>query len=283
MKLYAIENGYFKLDGGAMFGVVPKSLWQRYVTPDAQNRVPLAMRSLLIEEGKRLILIDCGMGDKQSPKFFGHYSPFGAENLDASLAKHGFHRDDITDVFLTHLHFDHCGGAIAKGKKDAYLPAFKNATFWSNEKHWQWATQPNPREKASFLWENIQPIAESGQLQFVEGDGPFLAHSPLGFGIHRVDGHTESQMLPHLCYKGYHIIFCCDLIPTHAHIPLAYVPSYDVRPLLSMQEKASFLEEAHRHQYLLFSAHDPEKELMTISQTQGRFQLLETYKASDIF
>lgn len=283
MKLYSIETGYFKLDGGAMFGVVPKNIWQRYTTPDSENRVPLCMRSLLIEDGTRLILIDCGMGDKQSEKFFSHLAPFGKANLDASLAKHGFHRDDITDIFLTHLHFDHCGGAIQKNENGVYQPAFKNAIFWSHEKHWQWAVQPNVREKASFLTENILPIQESGQLKFIPTNKDGVIKSvPLNFDIYLVDGHTEAQMLPSLTYKNHKIFFCCDLIPTHAHIPLPYIPSYDVRPLLSMKEKEHFLEKVSREKTLLFSAHDPEKEIQTVTKNNGKFQLLESFKISDL-
>ena len=213
MKLYPIETGNFKLDGGAMFGVVPKTIWNRTNPADENNLIDIAARCLLIEDGNRLILIDTGMGNKQSEKFFGYYSLWGTHSMDKSLAKYGFHRDDVTDVFMTHLHFDHCGGSVQWNKdKTGYEPAFKNAKFWSNDKHWEWATKPNVREKASFLSENILPIQESGQLHFItRPEGDYLTQSELGFGIFFADGHTEKQMLPHIQYQDKTIVFCADL------------------------------------------------------------------------
>lgn len=266
-----------------MFGVVPKSLWKQKAHPDANNMVPLCMRSLLIEDGHRLTLVDCGIGNKQSEKFFSRYFLFGEATLDRSLAQHGFHRDDITDVILTHLHFDHCGGAVKTNEKGLYELTFKNAIFWSNEKHWKWATEPNPREKASFLTENILPISESGQLQFVPPGDFYAEETPIGFGMYFVHGHTEAQMLPCLQYKGHKIVFVCDLIPTHAHIPLAYIPSYDTRPLLSLTEKERFLSQACEENILMFSAHDAQYELYTAERFKNNFRLKNTYSANDLF
>ncbi len=277
MKIYPIETGNFKLDGGAMFGVVPKTIWQKTNPADVNNKIRMSMRSLLIEDGNRLILIDTGLGSKQSDTFFGYYDLFGNFSLERSLAKLGFHKNDVTDVFLTHLHFDHCGGVV-EYKNNRLRPAFKNAKIWSNEKHWNWAINPNPREKASFLKENIYPIQESGQLQFVEN-----ALEQLGFSIIFVNGHTEQQMLPVLNYKGQTIVFMADLLPTIGHIPLPYVMSYDTRPLLTLQEKEQFLNEAAVHNYYLFLEHDAYNELCTVQQTEKGVKLKETYKFNDIF
>ena len=279
MKLFFIETGNFKLDGGAMFGVVPKSLWQRTNPADANNMIDLAARSLLIEDGERLILIDTGMGNKQSEKFFSHYYLWGNHSLDASLAQHGFHKDDITDVFLTHLHLDHCGGSVQWNKnKTAYQPAFKNARFWTNQAHWEWATQPNAREKASFLTENILPLDESGQLQFVED-----AESQLGFQVLYVNGHTQQQMIPHIRYKGKTIVFMADLLPTAGHLPVAYVMGYDTHPLLTLEEKEAFLNKAADNNYYLFLEHDPYHQLITVKHTEKGVRLSEVFSCSDIF
>ncbi|MEQ3689926.1 MAG: MBL fold metallo-hydrolase, partial [Flavobacterium sp.] len=234
MNLHAIEAGNFKLDGGAMFGVVPKAIWNKTNLADNNNLIDIAARCLLIEDGNRLILIDNGMGNKQSEKFFGYYYQWGDFNIDQSLKNAGFHRDDITDVFMTHLHFDHCGGSIIWNKdKTGYEVAFKNAKFWTNENHWEWATKPNAREKASFLHENIIPMQESGQLNFIERpNGNFGFSNELGFSVFYADGHTEKQMLPHINYKGKTIVFCADMLPTAGHIPIPYVTGYDTRPLL---------------------------------------------------
>ncbi len=285
MRLYPIETGNFKLDGGAMFGVVPKAIWQRTNPADSNNRIDIAARSLLIETGNRLILIDAGMGNKQSDKFFGHYAKWGNHTLDTSLAQYGFHRNDITDVFLTHLHFDHCGGCIQWNKnRTGYEPTFKNAAFWTNKDHWQWATKPNAREKASFLTENLIPMQESGQLQFVhKGDQAFVPESELGFGILFVDGHTDKQMLPHISYQGKTIVFVADLIPTVGHIPLPYVMGYDTRPLLTLNEKALFLEQAVAQEYFLFFEHDAHNEICTLQHTVKGVRLNTTLAFDALF
>ena len=280
MKIYPIETGNFKLDGGAMFGVVPKSIWQKTNPADQNNMIDMSMRSMLIEDGNRLILVDTGLGAKQSNKFYSYYYLFGDFSLDTSLAKHGFHRDDITDVFLTHLHFDHCGGAIEWNNDRTFLqPAFKNAKFWSNDKHWQWATEPNPREKASFLKENINPIKESGQLNFIHSN----YKDQMGFDILFMDGHTEKQMLPMLSYQGKTIVFMADLLPTIGHIPLPYVMGYDTRPLLTIKEKAAFLNQAADKDYYLFLEHDAYNEVCTVQHTEKGVRLKETFKFNNIF
>jgi len=285
MKIYPIETGNFKLDGGAMFGVVPKVLWQRTNPADSNNLIDMSLRTMLIEDGNRLILIDTGVGNKQSDKFFSHYYMFGDFSLDTSLAKHGFHRDDITDVFLTHLHFDHCGGSIQWNKdKTGYEPTFKNAKFWSNKNHWQWAVEPNVREKASFLKENINPIEASGQLNFVNlPTNNFVQNSELGFDILFADGHTEKQMIPHIQYKDKTIVFMADLLPTVGHIPLPYVMGYDTRPLLTMDEKAAFLNKAADNNYLLFLEHDAANELCTVKHTEKGVRLNQTYNFNEVF
>jgi glyoxylase-like metal-dependent hydrolase (beta-lactamase superfamily II) len=285
MKLYPIETGNFKIDGGAMFGSVPRSLWQRTNPADANNMIDMAARCLLIEDSDRLILIDSGLGAKQSEKFFSYYYQWGDHTLDTSLAKNGFHRDDITDVFMTHLHFDHCGGSIEWNKdRTGYQPAFKNATFWTNENHWLWATQPNVREKASFLKENLLPMQESGQLKFVsQGDSTFVADSELGFDILFVDGHTEKMMLPHIKYKGKTIVYAADLVPTAGHIPVPYIAGYDTRPLLTLNEKAAFLDEAVSEEYLLFFEHDAHNEICTLQRTEKGVRLDKIFTFNDIF
>ncbi len=280
MRIYPIETGKFKLDGGAMFGVVPKSLWERTNPSDANNMIEMTMRCMLIEDGDRLTLIDTGIGNKQSDKFFGYYHLFGDFSLDQSLKELGFHRDDITDVFLTHLHFDHCGGAIQWNNNKTLLePAFKNAKFWSNNRHWDWAVNPNPREKASFLKENILPIQESGQLNFLH----LNAKDEIGFDVLFKDGHTEKQMLPKIEYKGKTIVFMADLLPTAGHIPLPYVMGYDTRPLITLKEKESFLNEAADNEYLLFLEHDAFNEVITVKHTEKGVRLNESYKFKEIF
>ncbi|WP_163399834.1 MBL fold metallo-hydrolase [Flavobacterium fluviatile] len=284
MKLYPIESGNFKLDGGAMFGVVPKTIWNKTNPADSNNLIDIAARCLLIENGNRLILIDTGMGDKQSEKFFGYYSLWGSHSIDKSLAKYGFHRNDITDVFMTHLHFDHCGGSVQlNSDKTGYEPAFKNARFWTNENHWEWATKPNAREKASFLTENILPMQESGQLNFIERpQSNFLATSEVGFGILFVDGHTEKQMIPHIQYQDKTIVFCADLLPTAGHLPLPYVMGYDTRPLLTMDEKADFLNLAAANNYYLFLEHDAHNQIITVEHTEKGVRLKEVFTCEDI-
>lgn len=286
MKLYTIQCGKFKLDGGAMFGVVPKSLWQKTNPADEKNLVDLGTRSLLIEDGKKLILVDCGLGNKQDEKFFGHYSLFGNDSLEKNLAKYGFVKDDITDVFLTHLHFDHCGGAIEwNDDKTGFRPAFKKAQFWSNEDHWQWAINPNPREKASFLKENIFPIEESGQLNFLPlpQTGNYSFAPDIKMDVIFVDGHTEKQMLPVVKYQDRTIVFAADLIPTAGHIPLVYVPSYDTRPLLTIEEKEKFLKQCVENDYLLFFEHDAHHELASLKMTEKGVRLDETYSFNEVF
>lgn len=279
MKLYTVNAGHFKLDGGAMFGVVPKSMWQKLNEPDANNMCNWAMRCLLIEEGNRLILVDNGMGDKQDDKFFGHYFLNGEDSLDKSLQKYGFSKNDITDVFLTHLHFDHCGGSIVK-EGENLVPAFKNAKFWSNQAHWQWATQPNDREKASFLKDNILPIQESGQLNFIE-QSENTQFMP-GFNIHFVNGHTEAMMLPKLKYKGRTLVYVSDLLASSAHLPIPYVMAYDTRPLLTLVEKKSFLEEAFEKDYILVFEHDPVIECCNLQMTEKGVRVKDTFKLEEI-
>ena len=285
MHLYSIESGNFKLDGGAMFGVVPKSLWQNTNPADANNMIDLAARCLLIENGNKLVLIDTGMGNKQSSKFYGYYHLWGEHTLDNSLKKHGFYRDDITDVFLTHLHFDHCGGSIQwNHDKTGYEPAFKNAHFWSNEAHWQWATQPNRRERASFLKENIIPMQESEQLKFISSPtGNMLKNSALDFDIFFADGHTEKQMIPLIKYKDKTIAFVADLLPTVGHLPLPYVMGYDTRPLLTLDEKETFLNIAASNNFYLFLEHDAHNEIITVQHTEKGVRLKNVYTAQDLF
>lgn len=268
-----------------MFGVVPKSLWNRTNPADANNMIDIAARCLLIEDGNRLILIDNGMGDKQSEKFFGYYYPWGKHNLDNSLKNAGFHRNDITDVFLTHLHFDHCGGSIQWNKdRTGYEPAFKNARFWTNENHWQWATNPNAREKASFLKENLLPMQESGQLNFVQRSGEaFQSQTELNFGVFFADGHTEKQMVPMINYKGKTLCFMADLMPTAGHVPLAFVMGYDTRPLLTLEEKAVFLNKAADEGYFLFLEHDAHQEIITVEHTEKGVRLKDRFSFNEIF
>ncbi|MEN9549712.1 MAG: hypothetical protein RIR12_2303 [Bacteroidota bacterium] len=286
MKLYSINTGYFKLDGGAMFGVVPKSIWNKLNPADKNNMCSWALRSLLIEDGNKLILVDTGMGDKQDPNFFGHYYLHGDDSLDMSLAAHGFTKEDITDVFHTHLHFDHCGGTI-KREGEKLEPAFRNANFWSNKEHWDWAVRPNDRERASFLKENILPIEESGQLQFVEVNGGI--DNKLGktsfannLAIRFVNGHTKSMMLPQIQYKNRTIVYMADLLPSAAHIPLPYVMGYDMFPYTTLQEKKTFLQEAVEGDYILFFEHDPVNECCTLQQTEKGIRAKEVFKLSEI-
>jgi glyoxylase-like metal-dependent hydrolase (beta-lactamase superfamily II) len=278
MRLHTIHTGNFKLDGGAMFGVVPKQLWARTNPPDDLNLCTWAMRSLLVEMGDRLVLVDCGIGDKQSEKFFSHYHLHGDHSLDASLRAAGFSREDITDVFLTHLHFDHVGGAVSRRDDGMLVPSFPNATYWSNEAHWAWATEPNPREKASFLSENLVPLRASGQLQWIERTGR-IAQNALGlpgWDIFFADGHTESQMIPLLrTPEGQTIAFMADLLPSTGHIPLAYVMGYDTRPLLTLEEKKLFLDTAADEGWVLFLEHDAVNAACTVQHTEKGVRLNE--------
>lgn len=294
MKIYPIEAGNFKLDGGAMFGVVPKTIWNKTNPADENNLIDIAARCMLIEDGNRLILIDTGMGNKQSEKFFGYYSLWGNHSLDKSLAKYGFHSDDVTDVFMTHLHFDHCGGSVNwNATKTGYEVAFKNAKFWTNVNHWEWAIKPNAREKASFLSENILPILESGQLNFIkrpesdfghedEGRTGVAISDELGFGIFYVNGHTEKMMLPHIEYRDKTIVFCADLIPTAGHLPIPYVMGYDTRPLLTLPEKTKFLNAAVEKNYYLWLEHDAHNQIITVENTEKGFKLKEVFNCEDI-
>ena len=278
MKLHIIETGYFKLDGGAMFGVVPKTLWNHTNPADNMNRIDLAARSLLIEDGNRLILIDAGMGNKQEDRFFRHFGLYGNDSLDESIKKAGFARTDITDVFLTHLHFDHCGGAVRWNEnKTAYELSFPNARYWSNKQHWEWAVNPNEREKASFLSENLIPIQKSGQLCFIETPKTsFASDCGLGFGVLFVNGHTEKQMIPHISYRGKTLVFMADLLPTAGHLPLPYIMGYDVRPLQTLEEKKRFLNRAADENFVLFMQHDANNPLITVQHTDRGVRLHES-------
>jgi glyoxylase-like metal-dependent hydrolase (beta-lactamase superfamily II) len=287
MNLYSINTGHFKLDGGAMFGVVPKSIWNKLNPADEKNLCSWALRCLLIEDGNRVILIDNGNGDKQDEKFFSHYYLHGDDTLDKSLSRHGFHRDDITDIFLTHLHFDHCGGSIVRSANQL-VPAFKNAIYWSNESHWKWATEPNEREKASFLKENILPIQESGQLKFLrippDGDSDSLVSTEFteNISIRFVNGHTNAMMLPQIRYRNRTIVFMADLIPSIGHLPIPYVMAYDMFPLTSLNEKQSFLNEALKGDYILFFEHDPTIECCTLQETEKGIRKKEIFRIEEV-
>jgi glyoxylase-like metal-dependent hydrolase (beta-lactamase superfamily II) len=287
MNLYTINTGYFKLDGGAMFGVVPKTIWNKINPADENNLNNWAMRSLLIEDGNRLILVDNGIGDKQDAKFFSYYYLNGDDTLEKSLAKYGFHRDDITDVILTHLHFDHCGGSIVR-EGDKLVPAFKKATYWSNEKHWDWAVHPNDREKASFLKENILPIQESGQLKFIESpiqeNGTQLASADFAshISIRFVSGHTEAMMLPQIQYKDRTLVYMADLLPSAGHIPMPYIMAYDMFPLTTLKEKKLFLTEAVQNNYILFFEHDPQIECCELQQSDRGIRAGQNFRLEEI-
>ncbi|NNC94191.1 MAG: MBL fold metallo-hydrolase [Chitinophagales bacterium] len=276
MKLHTIETGLFKLDGGAMFGVVPKAIWQNFYPADSNNRCTWSMRSLLIEEGDRLILIDCGLGNKQSEKFFSHFEPHGDDSLEKSLHANGFHRNDITDVILTHLHFDHCGGAVIKNSDGNPEINFPNAVYWSHEKHWDWALDPNPRERASFLKENILPIQESGQLKFIDKDD--FSMDTISFKS--VDGHTEKMVLPMIQYKERTVAYMADLLPSPHHIPIPYVMAYDIRPLVSIDEKSVFLKEAFENEYVLFFEHDQHIECCDLRNTDKGIRMDKSFTLS---
>jgi glyoxylase-like metal-dependent hydrolase (beta-lactamase superfamily II) len=280
MKLYTIDTGFFKLDGGAMFGVVPKSIWQKTNPADEFNLCSWAMRCLLVQDEERLILIDNGIGYKQDERFLKHYHLHGDDTLEKSLANIGFSKDDITDVFLTHLHFDHCGGSIERQEDGALVPAFKNAIYWSNKEHWQWAVEPNDREKASFLKENILPIQESGKLRFIDAeDGiSFTKNIKIRFAF----GHTDAMMLPQISYKGKTILYMADMLPSVGHIPMPYVMSYDMFPLKTLKEKKKYLEEAVQNDYILFLEHDPVNECCTLQVTEKGIRVKDTFKLSEI-
>jgi glyoxylase-like metal-dependent hydrolase (beta-lactamase superfamily II) len=297
MKLYSINTGYFKLDGGAMFGVVPKSMWNKINPADENNMCRWALRCLLIEDGNKLILVDNGIGNKQDAKFFGHYYLQETKTIDTCLSEYGFTKNDITDVFLTHLHFDHCGGSVER-EGDKLVTVFKNATYWSNEQHWNWAVNPNDREKASFLKENILPIQESGQLKFLDisrvpsvvthrpSDSTSLTthHSPLtdNLSFFAVGGHTESMMLPKINYMGKTIVYMADLLPSHGHIPIPYIMAYDMFPLTTLKEKKLFLQEAVENDYILFFEHDAQYECCTLQQTDKGIRPKDFFKLGEI-
>jgi glyoxylase-like metal-dependent hydrolase (beta-lactamase superfamily II) len=286
MKLYSINTGYFKLDGGAMFGVVPKMIWNKINPADENNLCNWALRCMLVEDGNRLILIDNGNGDKQDAKFFSHYHLNGDDTLERSLDKYGFKKDDITDVFLTHLHFDHCGGSIVR-EGEKLLPAFKNAIYWSNKRHWDWAVNPNDREKASFLKENILPIEESGLLKFVEiteGKNAKLGETIFSenISVRFVYGHTDAMMLPQINYNGRTVVFMADLLPSAGHIPLPYVMGYDMFPLTTLNEKKSFLKEAVENEFILFFEHDPVHECCTVGSTEKGIRPTKFFRLDEI-
>ncbi|TPE45774.1 MBL fold metallo-hydrolase [Pontibacter mangrovi] len=280
MNLHVIDTGFFKLDGGAMFGVVPKTLWQRTNPADENNLCTWAMRCMLIEDGDRLILIDNGIGDKQDAKFFSHYYLHGDATLQGSLKAAGFSPEDVTDMFLTHLHFDHCGGGVEYKNGDGALElVFPNATYWSNADHWEWATKPNAREKASFLKENILPMQESGHLKFIDPNAP----SPFPqFDIFYADGHTDKMMIPVMEYKGRKLAYMADLLPSAGHIPLPYVMGYDTRPLLTLDEKARFLKMAADEEIVLFFEHDAVNQCCTVQHTEKGVRLKETFSLADL-
>ena len=279
MELFTVDTGFFKLDGGAMFGVVPKSIWSRTNPADENNLCTWAMRCLLVSEGNRLVLIDTGIGDKQDARFFSHYYLHGDASLEKSLRHLGVHPTDITDVFLTHLHFDHCGGSVKYGSHGQYELTFPRAKYWTNQEHWNWATTPNPREKASFLEENILPLQEHGVLEFFD-----LSKKPLfpGFDFLTMDGHTDKQMLPKLQYKGQTLVFMADLLPSVGHLPIPYVMGYDTRPLLTLQEKQAFLEEAVRENYILFFEHDASNECCTVKMTEKGVRVDQTFRLDEL-
>ena len=279
MKLHTINTGLFKLDGGAMFGVVPKVIWQKTNPADPNNLCTWAMRCLLIENGNQLTLIDTGIGDKQDDKFFSHFYLHGDDTIEKSLKAIGFSKADVTDVFLTHLHFDHVGGAI-KRDGEKLVPAFEHANYWSNEKHWQWAVEPNAREKASFLKENILPIQESGQLKFVEEKENILWQKDINISF--AYGHTDAMMLPKINYKGKTIVYVADLLPSVGHLPLPYVMAYDMFPLKTLTEKQIFLEEAVEKEYILYLEHDPEYECCTLQKTEKGIRVDQTFNLSDL-
>lgn len=278
MKIYPLNTGNFKLDGGAMFGVVPKTIWQKTNPADSNNMCDWSMRCMLIEDGNKLTLIDNGIGNKQDDKFFSHYYLFGNDSLEGNLNNLGFTANDVTDVFLTHLHFDHCGGGIKwNNDRTKFEATFKNAHYWTNSRHWKWATEPNAREKASFLKENIIPMIELDQLKFIDKDGFNY------FDIFLADGHTDAQMIPHIKYQGKTVVFMADLLPSVGHIPLPYVMGYDTRPLLTLDEKAKFLNEAADKEYVLFLEHDSVNECCTVQHTEKGVRLKETFKFNELF
>lgn len=282
MNVFPLDTGFFKLDGGAMFGVVPKSLWSKQYSADDNNMCTWAMRCLLIEDAGRLVLVDNGIGSKQDEKFRGHFYLHGDATLETSLRRHGVTAADITDVFLTHLHFDHCGGSVTRTAAGKLELAFPSATYWSNQSHWDWAVRPNAREKASFLAENILPIQESGHLRFIDPAQGVPAELPMLRDIVFADGHTEKMMVPLLDYKGRKLAFMADLLPSTAHLPMPWVMSYDVRPLQTLVEKEAVLRRAAEEQWVLVLEHDAHTEACTVQLTERGVRLAETLRLSDL-
>lgn len=278
MNLHVINTGYFKLDGGAMFGVVPKTIWQKLNPPDENNLCTWAMRCLLIEDEGKLILVDTGLGNKQSEKFFSYYQPHGVHSLQKSINQLGIDYSDITDVILTHLHFDHCGGAVSLNDRQTLIPTFKNATYWSHSKHWEWAEFPNAREKASFLKENFLPIRDSGQLKFTD-DEKFCTEK---ISFHVMNGHTEAMLLPEINYNGQALIYAADLFPSPHHIPVPYIMAYDTRPLVTLHEKEIFLNEIVAQRKLLFFEHDKSMECCSVEKSERGYKMKEPLKLGDI-
>ena len=278
MQLHKIETGNLKLDGGAMFGVVPKSIWSRSYPSDENNLCNWAMRCLLVVDGDRKILIDNGIGEKQDEKFLKHYYLNGDDTLEKSLAELGYSSDDITDMVLTHLHFDHCGGSIKREAEDTYVPAFKNATYWVSKAQWEWATNPNRREKASFLKENIFPIQESGQLRIIENEGEFLPN----ISAKIYNGHTDGQLIPHISYKGKTVVFMADLLPSAAHVPMPYIMAYDTKPLVTLKDKEQFFNDAIEKEYILFFEHDLYNECCTLEMTEKGPRVQKTFSLSEL-
>ena len=282
MQIYSLHTGYFILDGGAMFGVVPKSIWNKTNPADENNLCTWALRCMLVVSGARKILIDTGMGNKQDAKFFSHYQPTETKTIAEALAEQGFKPEDITDVLLTHLHFDHVGGAVNDNNGNLQL-ALPNATYWVSAPHWETATNPNRREKASFLKENIMPLMESGQLKFIDRNGDFTKNVFNNFDVLFVDGHTESMMIPHIQYKEKTLVFMADLLPSVGHLPLPYVMGYDTRPLITLSEKEKFLNTAVKNDFVLFLEHDYHNECCTLQQTERGVRLNETFHFSELF
>jgi glyoxylase-like metal-dependent hydrolase (beta-lactamase superfamily II) len=278
MKLYTILAGYFKLDGGTMFGVVPKSLWNKQYPADDQNMISLTMRLMLADTGDRKILFNSGIGDKQDAKFMSHFHLHGEEDIDKSLARHGFSREDITDVVHTHLHFDHCGGTIRTDSSGNLLPAFPNATLWFSRRQWEWANNPNEREAASFLKENIEPMQESGRLHFTEDNQEIVP----GITLHEYDGHTIGQTIPFIDYNGKTVVFTSDLLAFSNHIRLPWIMSFDIQPMVSLKEKKAFLKEAYDHQYILFFEHDRYVECGILTHTERGYKLGTPFLLQDI-
>jgi glyoxylase-like metal-dependent hydrolase (beta-lactamase superfamily II) len=279
MELFPVETGNLKLDGGAMFGVVPKVLWSKAYPVDENNLINLSMRCLLIVQDNKVILIDDGIGNKQHEKFFSLYHLNGDDNLEKSLKDIGFTFNDITDVILTHLHFDHAGGSITyNADHTALTTTFPSATYWVSQQQWNWANEPNPREKSSFLKENILPLKESHQLKFIDHEEELFP----GITLKLFNGHTDGQIIPHIRYKDKTIVYCADLLPTSSHVPLPYVMSYDIRPLVTFTEKAGFLKEAADNDYILFLEHDIRHQCCLVESVEKNVRTASTFDLSEV-